>query len=164
MNRFRATKPNSYFIIYIPALKGLGTPPTNIVFLGSNGCDPSITKSASAKFQGLIKWERSRIVNISNNYNSTTTSYEHFTSCGHHHALARCWWPGNQCMLQVRQLARWVHGTWTYAFLAMGAGRNFTEMPFFGRPASCSTNFLAPKVGCALKCVVWATDHSSPKQ
>lgn len=39
---------------HVPARRGRGTPPTNIVFLGSNGWEPSITKSLSFRFQGLI--------------------------------------------------------------------------------------------------------------
>ena len=51
--------------------------------------------------------------------------------------------------------------TWTYAFF--WAGRHFTEISFFGRPACHFANLLAPKAGCALKCVLWAAD-STPKQ
>lgn len=36
------------------ALSGRGTPPTKIVFLGSRGWEPSITKSESFRFHGLI--------------------------------------------------------------------------------------------------------------
>ena len=44
------------FILYqnLPAFNGLGTPPTNTVFRGSNGMDASNTKSASERRQGLI--------------------------------------------------------------------------------------------------------------
>lgn len=38
----------------IPARSGRGTPPTNMVFLGSRGWDPSITKSLSFRFHGRI--------------------------------------------------------------------------------------------------------------
>mgnify|MGYP007042564748 FL=1 len=51
--------------------------------------------------------------------------------------------------------------TWTYAFF--WAGRHFTEISFFGRPACHLANVLAPKVGCALKCAAWAGDPT-PKQ
>ena len=44
-----------------------------------------------------------------------------------------------------------VAATWTYAF--WGAGRHFTEISPFGRPACHLANVFAPKVGCALKCV-----------
>ena len=54
-----------------------------------------------------------------------------------------------------------VGATWTYAFF--WAGRHFTEISFFGRPACHFANLLAPKAGCALKCVLWAAD-STPKQ
>ena len=37
-----------------PAFNGRGTPPTNTVFLGSNGKEASRTKSASESLQGLI--------------------------------------------------------------------------------------------------------------
>ena len=37
-----------------PALRGLGTPPTKTVFLGSSGRDASNTKSASDSLHGLI--------------------------------------------------------------------------------------------------------------
>lgn len=47
------TEPN-LLTFYLPALNGLGTPPTKIVFRGSKGWDPSITKSLSLKFQGRI--------------------------------------------------------------------------------------------------------------
>ena len=43
------------------------------------------------------------------------------------------------------------------------AGQHFTESSFFGRPACHFANLLAPKAGCALKCVLWAAD-STPKQ
>ena len=46
--------------------------------------------------------------------------------------------------------------TWTYAFFL--AGRHFTEISFFGRPACHLANVPAPKVGCALKYVAWASD------
>ena len=59
-----------------------------------------------------------------------------------------------------------VGATWTYAFF--WAGRHFTEISFFGRPACHFANLLAPKAGCALKCVLWAADstlkNSTPKQ
>ena len=51
--------------------------------------------------------------------------------------------------------------TWTYAFF--WAGRHFTEISFFGRPACHLANVLAPKVGCALKCAAWTGDPT-PKQ
>ena len=54
-----------------------------------------------------------------------------------------------------------VGATWTYAFF--WAGRHFTEISFFGRPACHLANVLAPKVGCALKCAAWAGDPT-PKQ
>lgn len=38
----------------IPARSGRGTPPTKMVFLGSRGWDPSITKSLSFRFHGRI--------------------------------------------------------------------------------------------------------------
>lgn len=38
----------------VPARSGRGTPPTKMVFLGSRGWDPSITKSLSFRFQGRI--------------------------------------------------------------------------------------------------------------
>ena len=38
----------------IPAFNGRGTPPTNTVFLGSNGNEASKTKSASDSLQGRI--------------------------------------------------------------------------------------------------------------
>ena len=38
----------------LPALRGLGTPPTNTVFLGSRGREASSTKSASESLQGRI--------------------------------------------------------------------------------------------------------------
>ncbi len=41
-------------LMHSPALRGLGTPPTNIVFRGSSGWEPSSTKSLSARFQGRI--------------------------------------------------------------------------------------------------------------
>lgn len=50
-------KPNK------PARRGRGTPPTKIVFLGSRGWEPSITKSLSFKFQGRI-WTWRHTVNI----------------------------------------------------------------------------------------------------
>jgi hypothetical protein len=50
-NIFFSKFHNNY---YLPALRGLGTPPTKIVFLGSKGWDPSITKSESLKLHGLI--------------------------------------------------------------------------------------------------------------
>ena len=45
---------------------------------------------------------------------------------------------------------------WTCAFF--WAGRHFTEISFFGRPACHLANVLAPKVGCALKCAAWTGD------
>ena len=55
-----------------------------------------------------------------------------------------------------------VGATWTCAF--WGAGRHFTEISFFGRPAChLAGNVLAPKVGCALKCAAWTGDPT-PKQ
>lgn len=38
----------------LPARSGRGTPPTNMVFRGSRGWEPSITKSLSFRFQGRI--------------------------------------------------------------------------------------------------------------
>ena len=43
------------------------------------------------------------------------------------------------------------------------AGRHFTEISFFGRPAHHLANVLAPKVGCALQSAAWAGDPT-PKQ
>ena len=56
-----------------------------------------------------------------------------------------------------------VGATWTYAFFWPWAGRHFTEISFFGRPACHLANVLAPEVGCALKCAAWAGDPT-PKQ
>lgn len=47
-------KKQNLLTFYLPALNGLGTPPTKIVFRGSKGWEPSITKSLSLKFQGRI--------------------------------------------------------------------------------------------------------------
>ena len=44
-------KPNKNCL---PAFKGLGTPPTKTVFLGSNGSEASRTKSASDRRHGRI--------------------------------------------------------------------------------------------------------------
>lgn len=38
----------------VPARRGRGTPPTKMVFLGSKGWEPSITKSLSFRFHGRI--------------------------------------------------------------------------------------------------------------
>lgn len=44
----------SNYKLHIPAFNGLGTPPTNTVFRGSNGIDASRTKSASDRRHGRI--------------------------------------------------------------------------------------------------------------
>ena len=49
-------KVHSYLLLtarYIPARRGLGTTPTNIVLRGTRGGEPSITKSESRKVHGL---------------------------------------------------------------------------------------------------------------
>lgn len=53
-NFFFFLKKPHLLTFYLPALNGLGTPPTKIVFRGSKGWEPSITKSLSLKFQGRI--------------------------------------------------------------------------------------------------------------
>ena len=76
------------------------------------------------------------------------TSQEHLWAC-----------PGKVLAARANaasQGACLVGATWTYAFF--WAGRHFTEISFFGRPACHFANLLAPKAGCALKCVLWAAD------
>lgn len=47
------------FYFHSPARRGRGTPPTKIVFLGSKGWEPSITKSLSLRFHGRIcTWKK----------------------------------------------------------------------------------------------------------
>jgi len=54
LNKTLEASINNALTHNVPARSGLGTPPTNMVFRGSSGWDPSITKSESAKFHGLI--------------------------------------------------------------------------------------------------------------
>ena len=49
----------------VPALRGLGTPPTKTVFLGSSGSVASSTKSASLSFQGRIWTNQSWVLWVS---------------------------------------------------------------------------------------------------
>lgn len=47
------------YYFHSPARRGRGTPPTKIVFLGSKGWEPSITKSLSLRFHGRIcTWKK----------------------------------------------------------------------------------------------------------
>ena len=87
------------------------------------------------------------------------TSQEHLWAC-----------PGKILVARVNaasQGACLVGATWTYAFF--WAGRHFTEISFFGRPACHPANVLDPKDGCALKCaaklgLMIPTQNSTPKQ
>ena len=54
MNFYADTDFEEIVQFYKPAFKGLGTPPTNTVFLGSSGNEASSTKSASESLHGRI--------------------------------------------------------------------------------------------------------------
>lgn len=65
-----------------PAFNGLGTPPTNTVFLGSNGIDASNTKSASDKRHGRICTGLSLIVgDDTHKYNLSSSVMHASMSC-----------------------------------------------------------------------------------
>ena len=102
------------------------------------GCDK---KTANSKAQVAKKCQHQQP--------AAKTSQEHLWAC-----------PGKVLVARVNaasQGACLVGATWTYAFF--WAGRHFTEISFFGRPACHLANVLiAPKVGCALKCAAWAGD------
>ena len=63
-----------------PARSGRGTPPTNIVFLGSSAWEPSITKSESPRLHGRI-WTWASIQQHTCRYHTWTYIYTNVRSC-----------------------------------------------------------------------------------